>query len=62
MQVYIGIDWAQNKHDLCYLNQAGARLTQMTSQYRFRQGIFPPSGGEPYTPFVGCIPGVLVVR
>ena len=30
MQVYIGIDWSQNKHDLCYLNQAGARLAQMT--------------------------------
>ena len=30
MKVYIGIDWSQNKHDLCYLNQAGARLAQMT--------------------------------
>jgi len=30
MQVYIGIDWSQNKPDLCFLNQAGSRLAQMT--------------------------------
>ena len=30
MKVYIGIDWSQNKHDLCFLNQAGARLAQLT--------------------------------
>jgi transposase len=30
MKVYIGIDWSQNKHDLCILNQAGAYLAQLT--------------------------------
>ena len=29
MKVYIGIDWSQNKHDLCFLNQAGACLAQI---------------------------------
>jgi transposase len=29
MKVYIGIDWSQNKHDLCFLNQAGAHLAQL---------------------------------
>ena len=29
MKVYIGIDWSQNKHDLCVLNQAGACLAQL---------------------------------
>ena len=29
MKVYIGIDWSQNKHDLCVLNQAGACLSQL---------------------------------
>jgi transposase len=29
MKVYIGIDWSQNKHDLCFLNQAGAPLAQL---------------------------------
>ena len=24
MRLYIGIDWSKSKHDLCYLNQAGA--------------------------------------
>ena len=28
MKVYIGIDWSQNKHDLCVLNQAGAYLAE----------------------------------
>ncbi|NOH12423.1 MAG: transposase [Chloroflexi bacterium] len=28
MKLYIGIDWSQNKHDLCYLNQAGSCLAQ----------------------------------
>lgn len=26
MRLYIGIDWSQNKHDLCFINQAGAIL------------------------------------
>ena len=30
MKVYIGIDWSQNKHDLCFLNSAGAVLAQKT--------------------------------
>ena len=30
MKVYIGIDWSQKKHDLCFLNQAGACLAQQT--------------------------------
>ena len=29
MKVYIGIDWSQNKHDLCFLNEAGAHLAQL---------------------------------
>ena len=29
MKVYIGMDWSQNKHDLCFLNPAGARLAQL---------------------------------
>ena len=30
MRLYIGIDWSQSKHDLCFLNQAGASLAQIT--------------------------------
>jgi transposase len=30
MLVYIGIDWSQQKHDLCFLNQAGTRLAERT--------------------------------
>lgn len=30
MLVYIGIDWSQKKHDLCFLNQAGTRLVERT--------------------------------
>jgi transposase len=30
MRLYIGIDWSQNKHDLCFLNQAGASLAQIS--------------------------------
>jgi len=29
MKVYIGIDWSQNKHDLCFLNQAAARIRNL---------------------------------
>ena len=28
MTLYIGIDWSQSKHDLCFLNQAGSCLAQ----------------------------------
>jgi transposase len=30
MQVYLGIDWSQNKHDMAILNQAGAVIAQQT--------------------------------
>ena len=30
MKVYIGIDWSQNKHDLCFLNEAGAHLARLS--------------------------------
>jgi hypothetical protein len=30
MRLYIGIDWSQSKHDLCFLNQAGSTLAQLT--------------------------------
>lgn len=25
MNVYLGIDWSQMKHDLCWMNEAGGR-------------------------------------
>jgi transposase len=28
MPVYIGIDWSQTKHDVCYLNEAGASIAR----------------------------------
>ena len=30
MEVYIGIDWSQNKHDIVFLNGAGARVARHT--------------------------------
>jgi len=30
MQIYIGIDWSENKHDVVFLNDARAILAQMT--------------------------------
>ena len=30
MRLYIGIDWSQSKHDLCFLNPAGSTLAQLT--------------------------------
>jgi transposase len=30
MQVYIGIDWSENKHDVALVNDAGAMLAQFT--------------------------------
>jgi hypothetical protein len=52
MQVYLGIDWSQNKHDAVFVNQAGARLAQLTISHtpegflkldetRLRLGIEP---------------------
>ncbi len=28
MQVYIGIDWSEQKHDVIFMNEAGAALAQ----------------------------------
>jgi transposase len=30
MQVYTGIDWSENKHDVVFMNQAGAEIAQLT--------------------------------
>ena len=30
MNVYLGIDWSQMKHDLCWMNEAGAVVAQQT--------------------------------
>ena len=30
MDVYLGIDWSQMKHDLCWMNEAGAVIAQHT--------------------------------
>lgn len=30
MQVYIGIDWSANKHDVCYINEKGGVIEQIT--------------------------------
>src|SRR5262245_24753391 len=30
MDVYIGIDWSEHKHDVCLLNAAGAALAQLS--------------------------------
>ena len=29
MRLYIGIDWSQSKHDICFLNPAGSTLAQL---------------------------------
>ena len=29
MEVYIGIDWSENKYDICFMNPAGARLAEL---------------------------------
>jgi len=52
MQVYIGIDWSKNKHDVCFLNQQGAILTSFTipdtpigfaafAEHRAKLGVAP---------------------
>jgi transposase len=30
MEVYIGIDWSENKYDMCFMNPAGASLAKLT--------------------------------
>jgi transposase len=30
MKVYIGIDWSENKHDIFFMNEAGAGIAQLT--------------------------------
>ena len=30
MQVYTGIDWSENKHDIVFMNQAGVSIAQLT--------------------------------
>ena len=30
MQVYTGIDWSENKHDVVFMNQAGTEIAQLT--------------------------------
>ena len=30
MTVYLGIDWSERKHDVCFMNEAGAVIQQLT--------------------------------
>jgi transposase len=30
MVIYLGIDWSEQKHDLCFLNEAGAAIARLT--------------------------------
>ena len=30
MQVYIGIDWSENKHDIVMMNEGGAAIVRQT--------------------------------
>jgi hypothetical protein len=30
MEVYIGIDWSENKYDICFMNLAGASIAELT--------------------------------
>lgn len=34
MKVYTGIDWSENKHDVVFLNEAGAQLAYMTIRHQ----------------------------
>jgi transposase len=34
MEVYIGIDWSENKHDIIFMNQAGAGIVQYTIPHK----------------------------
>src|SRR5215207_7666532 len=33
MQVYIGIDWSENKHDVCFMHETGAVLLMLQIQH-----------------------------
>ena len=33
MPIYIGIDWSENKHDVVFLNEAGAIVAQLTMSH-----------------------------
>ncbi len=33
MQVYIGIDWSEKKHDVVWMNDEGAVVTQMVIEH-----------------------------
>jgi len=33
MQVYIGIDWSENKHDIAFMNPAGAVIAELTIEH-----------------------------
>jgi transposase len=33
MQVYLGIDWSENKHDIVFMNEAGASIAQLTIEH-----------------------------
>ena len=40
MKVYIGIDWSENKHDVCFLQERGETLLTLQIQHTmagFRQ-------------------------
>ncbi|MBG7610299.1 MAG: IS110 family transposase [Anaerolineae bacterium] len=52
MKLYLGIDWSQSKHDICFLNDAGSILKQSVIQHsqtgfeeldrlRARMGLLP---------------------
>ena len=30
MQVYIGVDWSEDKHDVVFMNQAGVDVARLT--------------------------------
>ena len=34
MELYIGIDWSEHKHDICILNPAGSVLAHLTIEHR----------------------------
>ena len=33
MQVYTGIDWSENKHDIVFMNQQGAVIAEQTVEH-----------------------------
>ena len=40
MTVYIGIDWSQDKHDVCFLNEAGAATPALAAQVQVSRGWY----------------------